>query len=234
MKRLILGIFILISISEYGRSQYFGHIEIGFFGQFWPFQNHLVNDAYSPSFGGFEIGTGISVFEKHILELGFTTGFSLFNEQKYNDPETFDTPEVTRTKQSVFFFKGQVLFFPIDLAFPTTLPKRVNPYILLEYGPEVSYYKKTITLNYPKYQVDTNHVLRSPSMNLGLGIGSQFLVSRKNSKPLVAININATYMFSGLTRYAIMDKTLGFFKMADGRKEYLVIVAGITLINFFQ
>jgi len=234
MKRSIIGVFLLIIISESTNAQYLGHLEIGLFGQFWPMQNHLVKDPFSPSFGGFEIGTGISLFDKHILELGFTTGFSLFNERQYNDPVTFNTPEVTKTKMSIFYIKGQVLFFPVNLAFSSDKPKRINPYVILEYGPEVSYYKKTITLDYPKYQVDTNHLLRSPSMNFGMGIGSHVLVSRKNARPLVAINIHALYMFSGLTRYATVDTNLGYFDLNEGRKEYIVIVAGITLINFLH
>jgi hypothetical protein len=234
MKKLSYIALLLIMMALSGISQEIEYLRIGISGEFWPFNGHMVDEPYSHANGGFEFGTGVSVFNTHLLEAGFTTGFSVFNSQYYGDPEAFDIPKVTQTKESYFYFKGQLQFYPSNLIKKTGYMKMVDPYLVVEYGPEVSYFKKTVSIDYPTYHIDTLHVLRSPSMNLGLGIGSRILVNPNSPGAPVTINVSLMYMFSGPTNHAIVNDDLGYFKLQEGRKEYLFFSVGVTIYDFLQ
>jgi len=234
MKKAIIIFFFLFLIIKQGVTQINGHLEIGTFYEFWPFKNHIVENPISPFHGGLEISAGISVFPQHIIELGFTTGISAFNSKEYSDPIVSYLPVVTQTRDMVVFVRGQLMFFPVSLFNQFPGMHRIDPYIITEFGPDIEYFSKTITTDYPKSQTDSIHALRSPSINTGFGIGTRIFLTALRDNPKVALDFRVLYMFSNKTHYATLDQSLDYFPVNEGKKEFLFFNLSVSIINVLQ
>jgi len=234
MKITIIIFTISLIFFNSGIAQINGHLEIGTFCEFWPFKNHMVENPISPFHGGIEISAGISVFPKHIIELGITTGISAFNSKEYSEPLASNLPVVTKTRDMVVFVRGQLMFFPVSLFDRFQEIHRIDPYVITEFGPDIEYFSKTVTTDYPKYQSDSIHELRSPSINTGFGIGARIFLTALRDNPKVALDFRVLYMFSGQTHYATLDQSLGYFPVNEGKKEFLFFNLSVSIINVLQ
>ena len=230
----IIVIFLSLLIDSRGEAQINGHVEIGTFYEFWPFTNHLVENPISPFHGGLEIGAGISVFPKHIIELGITTGISAFNSKEYSEPLVSYLSVVTKTSDMVVFVRGQLMFFPVSLFDRVQRIHRIDPYVITEFGPDIEYFSKTVTTDYSKYQSDSIHELRSPSINTGFGIGTRIFLTAMRDNPKVALDFRVLYMFSSQTHYTTLDQSLGYFPVNEGKKEFLFFNLSVLIINVLQ
>lgn len=234
MKKTIFLFYFLFLISNLGMSQINGHLEIGTFCEYWPFKSHMVENPISPFHGGLEISTGISVFPQHIIELGFTTGISAFNSKEYSDPMDSYLPVVTKTRDMVVFVRGQLMFFPLPLFDRVREVHRIDPYLITEFGPDIEYFSKTVTTDYPKSKSDSIHSLRSPSINTGFGLGTRIFLTALHDNPKVALDFRVLYMFSNKTHFATLDQSLGYFPVNEGKKEFLFFNLSVSIINVLQ
>jgi hypothetical protein len=216
---IIFCLFLLIVIT--GKAQINEHLEIGIFQEFRPFWGNMVENPISKFHRGAEISTGISIFSRHITELGFTVGIST-NSTKYSDPDVLFSPLVTETSNTVVFVRGQFMFFPASLFERKKPEQRIDPYLITEFGPDIEYFSKTVTTGYPKNKSDSTFSLRSPSINKGFGIGTRVFFNTLQDKPKIAIDFRVLYIVSGSTHYGVLDRSLGYFPVNEGRKEYLL------------